>query len=124
MKRKIAHAIIFYSTVTFDIFKNTLIDYSYFKRIEKTGEDFMLSDFFSAIRWHETVCKIILDLSHDQLDLKDESVPSYPDLLKKLNVEKLTLPLVQEAARTLMKDLPHAKEHREYINYLLGINDD
>ena len=103
MKKKQAFAVIYYVRKAFNIFENTFIDFPMIIDEQNRAERPGIEDIYCALLYEDNFLLDLLYLSQENLRFKEKDLPSYDKLLKQLNIETITLPVIKEAGKTLVK---------------------
>ncbi len=114
MSIRIAYAIIYYASIAYGIFMDTFVDFS----MIEDEKDINAENIHSGILVEDEVLIILLSKCNNLIGLNEKNVPSYDDLLKELNVNGITLSLVKDAGKTLIRAMDLKKEDIDKIGYL------
>ncbi len=105
MTIKLAYAIIFYVAISFEIFESTFVEHPSVCGEKKIDNGPAPEDIYHAISYQDDFCKWLLFLSREKLGLDGKDVPRYPELLKKVNTDKITLIMFKDAANLLVEEM-------------------
>ena len=119
MTIKLAYAILYYVTLSFAIFEDTSLAYLWIKGEKQIGDGFLPDDLNTAIVYQEELCTNLLRLSQEQLGFTEKDIPRYPKLLIMLNVDKLTFPILKDAAKILAKAVDMKLRDIDDVGYFL-----
>lgn len=118
MSIKIAYAVIYYTSLAFQIFLDTCPEISLLQ--EAKHPTLEQENIFNGILFEDEVLTILLLRCKEEIGLCEKNVPSYADVLLELNVLGITLPTVKDAAKILIRAMDVKKEDIDSIGYIIN----
>ena len=118
MTIKIAFAVIYYVALSFTLFEDTFADFGMIASEEERNRSPWLEDIFNAMGYEDNILTNLLIHCRDMIGLNEKNVPCYADVLNELNGDRITLPIVKDAGKTLIRAMDLKKEDMDEIGYL------
>ncbi len=119
MTIKNAFAVVYYVALSFTVFEDTFVEYPWISGEIENSDGTVPYEIYMAIEYQSDLCDMLLSFAEEKLGFTGKDVPKYPKLLKMLNTDKISLPILKNAAILLIDEMHLSKRDIDDVGKIL-----